>query len=364
MESYGYRDDYVVPGCAVRVLITAEQLRRTVPGGIGTYVRSLFGALDSGHAVVPVAWASRGLPATLGLPPAVQERLSILPGPVLTRLWDRGVVGAPKDVDRVHATSLAVPPHRRNGPPLSCFVHDLAWRRTPDAYPGRGRHWHVGALGRAIARCDLLMAPSRQTADDLLAAGADHHRVYVVPEGCDHLSLFPRPANGGEYLLSVSTLEPRKNLRRLVEAYQLARPHMNHPWPLRIVGPTGWGEDLGHLAHVDGVEMLGPVDDTALARLLADARALAYVPLVEGFGLPAVEAMRAGIPVLSSSVPSVAPGTTVLVDPLDVNAMAVGLVRVLEHEDTRMELTVAAAAHTRPLTWAASAAAHVTLWQK
>ena len=346
----------------MRVLITAEQLRRRVPGGIGTYVRSLFGALDSSHAVVPVAWASRGLPATLGLPPAVQERLSILPGRVLTGMWDLGLAAPPNDVDRVHATSLAIPPHRRNGPPLSCFVHDLAWLHAPDAYPGRGRRWHEGALGRALSRGDLLMVPSRQTADDLLAAGADHRRVYVVVEGCDHLPLFPRPTGGGEYLLSVSTLEPRKNLRRLVKAYQLALPHMSHQWPLKIVGPSGWGADLGDLAEVAGVEMLGPVDDTALARLFSEARALAYVPLVEGFGLPAVEAMRAGVPVLSTAIPSAVAGTTVLVDPLDVDAMALGLVRVLEHEDTRTQLTAAAVAHTRPLTWAASAAAHVELW--
>ncbi len=347
----------------MRVLITAEQLRRRVPGGIGTYVRSLFGALDSSHAVVPVAWASRGLPATLGLPAAAQERLSILPGRVLTGMWDLGLAAPPNDVDRVHATSLAIPPHRRNGPPLSCFVHDLAWLRAPGAYSGRGRRWHESALGRARSRCDLLMVPSRQTADDLLAAGVDHRRVHVVTEGCDHLPLFPRPSGGGgEYLLSVSTLEPRKNMRRLVEAYQLARPHMSHPWPLKIVGPRGWGADLSDLAEVAGVEMLGAVDDTALARLFSEARALAYVPLVEGFGLPPLEAMRAGVPVLSTPIPSVVTGTTVLVDPLDVDAMALGLVRILEHEDTRIQLTAAAIAYTRPLTWAASAAAHVELW--
>ena len=187
--------------------------------------------------------------------------------------------------------------------------------------------------------------------------------VHVVTEGCDHLPLFPRPSGGGgEYLLSVSTLEPRKNMRRLVEAYQLARPHMSHPWPLKIVGPRGWGADLSDLAEVAGVEMLGAVDDTALARLFSEARALAYVPLVEGFGLPPLEAMRAGVPVLSTPIPSVVTGTTVLVDPLDVDAMALGLVRILEHEDTRIQLTAAAIAYTRPLTWAASAAAHVELW--
>ena len=348
----------------MRVLITAEQLRRTVPGGIGTYVRSLFGALDASDAVEPVAWASRGQRASLGLPPTVQERLSILPGRMLTRMWDRGLATPPNDVDRVHATSLAIPSHRHNGPPLSCFVHDLAWLRAPGAYPGRGRRWHANALDRALSRCDLLMVPSCQTADDLLAAGADHHRVYVVTEGCDHLPVFPRPVSGGEYLLSVSTLEPRKNLRRLVQAYQLARPRMSHPWPLKIVGPTGWGADLGDLAEVAGVEILGVVDDTALARLLSKARALAYVPLLEGFGLPAVEAMRAGVPVLSSPIPSVVAGTTVLVDPLDVDAMATGLVRVLEHEDSRLQLTAAAGAYTEPLTWAASAAAHVELWAR
>ena len=192
-------------------LITAQQLRRNVPGGIGTYVRGLFRGLEALDVPV-IAWMSSGDEAT-GLPESTEIRSSRLPGPLLTRMWDLGMgAGNRGDVDRVHATSLSVPGHPHNGPPVSCFVHDLAWRRFPDAYPPRGRAWHEQALHRALRRCDLLMTPSTLTADDLLAAGADPRRVHVIPEGSDHLPLRPRDPSGGSYLLSVSTLEPRKNL--------------------------------------------------------------------------------------------------------------------------------------------------------
>ena len=347
----------------MRVLITAGQLRRRVPGGIGTYVRSLFSGLAEVGGVEAQAWAPRWPAGPLGLGPGVPERLSALPATLLTRAWDLNRCTPPGDVDRVHAASVAVPARRRPTPPMSCFVHDLAWRRVPDAYPRRGRRWHDAALARAITRCDLLMVPSSQTADDLLAAGARHQSVHLVAEGCDHLPLHGRVAGGGTFLLSVSTLEPRKNLRRLVEAYSLARPHLAHPWPMRIVGPAGWGDDLADLATVDGVELLGHVGDEDLALLLSQARALAYVPLVEGYGLPAVEAMRAGLPVLSSPVPSVVPGTAVTVDPSDVHAMATALALVLDDDDLRASISGNATRHVAALTWRASAAAHLELWE-
>src|SRR5205085_3304493 len=148
--------------------------------------------------------------------------------------------------DVVHATSLAVPP---SGPaPMTVMVHDLAWRHEPDAYPRHGRDWHEAALGRATKRAALLLAPSAATADDLAAAGVAEDRVVVIEEGCDHLAPpddegaaklladLGVPAGGG-YQLTVSTVEPRKNLPQLLDAYARARPRLPAPWPLIVVGP-------------------------------------------------------------------------------------------------------------------------------
>ena len=348
----------------------AEQLRRPAPGGIGTYVRGLargLAALGPGAPDVRL-WASRppagGDDPLAALGPVVT---SPLPGPALVRAWDWGLAAYRQQADVVHATSLAVPPRRRV--PLTVMVHDLAWRRLPDAFPPRGRRWHEAALGRATGRASLLLVPSRATADDLVAARAPAPRVEVVEEGSDHLpapdhdaaaAALARRGVDGPYLLSVSTIEPRKNLRRLLAAYREARPRLPGDWPLVVVGPSGWGDEPP--PEGDGVVLAGWVADGALAALYACARAVAYVPLLEGFGLPALEAMAAGVPVVASPMPST--GSAALeVDPLDVAAVADALVTAATDEDARRQLVEAGARRAAALTWAAAARRHVELWE-
>jgi alpha-1,3-rhamnosyl/mannosyltransferase len=243
------------------------------------------------------------------------------------------------------------------------MVHDLAWRAVPEAYPPRGRRWHEGALGRAVARASALVVPSSATFDFL---GVDDGRVIVIEEGCDHL---PPPdaeattallGGAGPYLLSVSTLEPRKNLGRLLSAYTLARPRLPEPWPLVIVGPAGWGPAL---APVEGVVLVGSVAPAVLSGLYGGARCVAYVPLMEGFGLPAVEAMHAGAPVVASPMPSTADaGFTV--DPLDVEAIADGLVRAAVDSAERSALIAAGLCRAGGLRWETAARAHVAVWSQ
>jgi glycosyltransferase involved in cell wall biosynthesis len=352
----------------VRAVVVAEQLRRPVPGGIGTYVRGLAqGLRELADPALDVRyWASRAPrndDPVAALGPSIT---SALPSRALVWAWDRGWAGPPPDADAVHATSLAVPP--RSGPPITVMVHDLAWRRFPDAYPRRGRRWHEAALGRAIERAARFIVPSRLTADDLLAAGASAERVDVVEEGADHLPvadqaaatrLLTRLGVAGEFLLTVSTLEPRKNLAHLLEAYRAARPRLPEPWPLVVVGPAGWGPGL---PDVPGVVMAGPANGGLLAALYARARVVAYVPLVEGFGLPPVEAMAACAPVVASPVPSTA-GAALEVDPRDGSAIADGLVQAAGDDRVRSALVTAGLLRARELTWAAAARRHVEIWE-
>jgi len=355
----------------VKLLLVAEQLRRRVPGGIGTYVRGLTSALATLDGAPDVAlWASayRGAGddpvAALG-----RTHASRLPGPLLTRAWDAGLAGAPLGYDVLHATSLAVPPG--SGTPTTVLVHDVAFRHVPEAYPRRGRRWHERALQRAIRRAAVLAVPSPETADDLLAAGAPPGRVRVLadPYGCDHLPAADTESTtellrglrvDGEYLLTVSTLEPRKNLRRLVTAYRAARPRLPEPWPLVVVGPSGWGETL---APEPGVVLAGQVPDAVLAGLYARARLVAYVPLIEGFGLPAVEAMYACAPVVASPMPSTG-GAAFEVSPTDTDAIAGALAEVAGQEGLRSQLVTAGVVRSSELTWGAAARRHVELWSE
>src|SRR5437660_292135 len=142
-------------------------------------------------------------------------------------------------------------------------------------------------------------------------------RTRQRPDPLDALGL------GGPFLLTVGTVEPRKNLVRLLAAYEEARRKLPDPWPLLVVGPPGWGQTV---RPPQGAVLAGHVSDPVLAGLYASARCLVYVPLQEGFGLPAVEGMAACLPVVASPMPSIA-DAGLQVDPLDVAAIADAIVQ-------------------------------------
>jgi glycosyltransferase involved in cell wall biosynthesis len=333
--------------------MAVEQLRRPVPGGIGTYTRGLLQGLRDCPDVEVTLYASRGPDLGLGLPTLT----SPLPSRLLTRAWDRGLVGAPdKGFDVVHAVSLAAPP---SAVPLTVMVHDVAWRSVPSAYPWRGRRWHEAAVRRVFDRARAVVVPSRET-----AAALRDRRVHVIEEGCDHLpppardgaaALLQRLGVVGPYVLTVSTLEPRKNLARLIEAHRRS----GLQWPLVVVGPSGWGRAVPPAA---GVVLTGFVDEAVKAGLLAGCRCLAYVPLVEGWGLPPVEAMAMGAPVVASPMPSIGKAALV-VDPADADAIAAGLVAASVEGSERDRLIAAGRDRAAGLTWRAAASAHVELWR-
>lgn len=371
---------------SLSVLLVVEQLRRRVPGGIGNYARGLLAGLQRCEAegeevgvTLLASRAPRGVrdPLTAYGPAVVA---SALPGRLMTRAWDLGVLRAPEGFAVVHSVSMAAPMLRHESHSrLVVMVHDLAWRRHPEATTRRGRRWHEAALRRARDRGAHLVAPSRLVAADLAASGVDEARITVVRGGSDHLAppdddataaLLDRMGVEGEYLLSVSTLEPRKNLGRLVRAFHGARPRLPEPWPLVIVGPRGWGTAT-RPAEAEGVVFAGPVPDAVLSGLYRRARAFAYVPLTEGYGLPPLEAMRAGTPsVVASEVPSVhdldepGPPAARIVDPHDVADMTAGLVAVLTDDLLRRDLVARGEACAAARTWEDAAGAHLRLWRR
>jgi glycosyltransferase involved in cell wall biosynthesis len=366
----------VSPQPGPRVGVVAEQLLRPVPGGIGRYVRALtdhlpaVAAADRGAVSWIVGRHPAGRLAAAGLVPAVTARLA-WSGRVATRTWvtlrrPRLPAGVLADLDMVHATSAAVPP--TGGRPLVATVHDLAFRHYPDAYPAAGRRYHDRSARIVAAEAARVIAVSQATADDLTELyGVEPERISVVPLGVQPPGPADEPAAArlladlgvrGPFLLAVGTLEPRKNLPRLLAAFGEVTDQLPDHF-LVVAGPVGWGPALRPTWDSVRVKLAGPVDDAVLQALYRSADGLAYPSLYEGFGLPVLEAMANGLPVLTSdrsSLPEVAGDAAVLVDPLDRGALAKGLVRLVGDSALRRRLADAGPRRAARFTWPATAA--------
>jgi glycosyltransferase involved in cell wall biosynthesis len=356
--------------------VVAEQLLRPVPGGVGRYVKALAthlpveAAVDRGAVEFLVARHPPDRLSAVGLP-ASTRRLA-WPGRLITRTWvtlRRPALpdGLLDQLDLVHATSAAVPPTGRR--PLVATVHDLAFRHFPDAYPAAGRRYHERSARIVADEAARVLVPSEATARDLAELyGVDRGRVTITPLGVE---VPPEPDRAGAerllrdlgvrgpFLLAVGTLEPRKNLPRLLDAFGQVADELPGHW-LVVVGPVGWGPRLRPTWDSVRVKLAGPVGDALLHALYQAAEGLAYPSLYEGFGLPVLEAMANGVPVLTSdrsSLPEVAGDAALLVDPHNRSAIAAGLVRLAGDQDLRRRLVEAGRRRAAGFTWRATAAA-------
>ncbi len=357
----------------MRVTVLLEQLLAPVPGGTGRYSRELAAALartaPAGSAVRGAVALHRDVGAARVAGVGGPRRLP-LPRPALFRAWERGL-GPGVRADLVHAPTPLAPPRR--GRPLVVTVHDAVPWTHPGTLTPRGVAWHRAAVGRAVRTADLLVVPTHAVAAEL----AEHlplapDRVRVVGEGVSADLALPvdaaaravRLALPERFLLTVATLEPRKGLSELVAA--LARPGAPD-LPLLCAGQPGWGgADPLALAAAAGlppgrVRVLGRVADPDLAVLMARATALVVPSRSEGFGLPLLEAMSLGTPVLHSPAPALVEvaGGAGLVAPLDPDGLADGLAQVVGDEGLRARLRAAGPGRAAAYSWDGAARA---LW--
>jgi glycosyltransferase involved in cell wall biosynthesis len=327
--------------------------------GVGRYARELAAYLPVfGVDIVPYAVALRGptdsavarwrLPAKL-----VQSAWRRLDRPSIARLTG--------PIDVVHATNFVLP--ALGGALGVVTVHDLSFYRD-DAFPGGERLRDL--VPWSVARAACVIAPTAVVADEIVATyGVPRERVHAIHEGVSPVFFGAAPladtaleAMGirRPYAIAVGALEPRKNLRRLLEAWTAARRELAG-WTLVLAGPPGWGPEL---PPAPGVVPIGWVGDETLPGLLAGAEVFCYPSTYEGFGLPPLEAMAAGTPALVGRYEAaweVLGDAALLVDPADSEAISLQLTRLAADDDLRRRTARAGRARAASFTWERTARA-------
>lgn len=257
---------------------------------------------------------------------------------------------------------LHCPTHRapvRSAVPLVVTLHDIAVLRHPELFNRWTRTYSRVVLPQVARAARRIIAASEFTRQELLSTlGVPDEKVRVIPHAVGSPFVAEGDAAEGDYVLTVGTLEPRKNLERLVEGFE--RSGLNGS-RLLVAGMRGWGD-----VDVSGerVRWLGFVPDEELARLYRGARCVAYLSAYEGFGLPLVEAMACGSPVVAAnegSAPEVTGGAAVLVDPDDPDAIGAGLAEAVERGE---ELRALGLERARAFSWDAVAEATVEVYRE
>lgn len=337
-------------GDRLRVAITLEQCWHRVPGGTARAALESIEALRAhGSSELIGVSAHHGSDPEPSWRPGIEVEQFRLPRIALYESWHRlrrprvsSLVGS---VDVIHATGMAVPPPTS---PLVVTVHDLAFLRDPSQFTARGVRFFHRAIDLARRDATLVNCPSLATIEECVANGFEPDRLRLLPwsidpvlvEPADAMQIRSRLGIEGPMVLWAGTIEPRKNLPLLLDAF--ARIDDRRA-TLVLAGPTGWNEDLRvRVASLgDRVRVLGFVASEELRTLFAAADVFCFPSRQEGFGLPVLEAMAQGTAIVTSSgtaTAEVAGDTAILIDPSDVDALIDALDLLLGDPSERARL--------------------------
>jgi alpha-1,3-rhamnosyl/mannosyltransferase len=328
--------------------------------GIGVYTQALYEAL---------------LPQKIDMKPLIFSRYRLLWAILLG-------MRAPSAVQLVHAPDHYIPILR--GVPLVATVMDLIPFIHPEWTSNRLRALKNWLFKRSIVSASHLITISEYSRMDLIRHfNIPAEKISVTPLGVDAVYFSPispevrhtvlqRYALSPDFFLFIGTLQPRKNLARLLDAHALLPLALRQRHPVVVVGRNGWGVDellprLHELTALGTVRWLDYVPRDDILALLQSARALIFVSLYEGFGLPVLEAFAAGCAVIASnttSIPEVAGNAALLVDPLNPNGIADAMQQLLVDDTLRTQLREQGRARAQQFTWDACAQATLAVYNK
>jgi glycosyltransferase involved in cell wall biosynthesis len=276
---------------------------------------------------------------------------------------------AARGADLFHITHhlLHPPAHLK----LTSFIHDLTPLLMPELHTASNVRYFRHFAERIVPRLAGIIVPSQAVKRDLLEhLRVPEERVTVIPHGVDE-DFFPM---GGQepkrraydlpdqYILFLGSLEPRKNLPTALESWRLLPVELRRDHPLVVAGASGWKNRAIRAqlrkAQTEGVRLIGYVEPHALPLVYANAAAFLFPSLYEGFGMPLLEAMAAGAPIVASqtsSLPEVVGDAGLLVDPRSPSEIAQALEQVLTNRDLAAALVAKGRARARQFTWDKSA---------
>jgi glycosyltransferase involved in cell wall biosynthesis len=359
--------------------------------GIGRFVRCLVNAVtvvdEQDSYVLVHAEPNPGAKPVYPRTGNVAIRRLPLNERALTILWHRLGVTLPVDwftgpIDLFHSPDFVLPPQRRGKRVLT--VHDLAFLLFPECADAGLRQYLEHVVPRSARRADFVLADSENTRNDVICLlGVPEQRVAVVPGGVeqrfrpqtdqqrlkelrDRLGLEDVP-----FILWLGVVEPRKNVRRLMEAFGLLLQRASSPHRLLLVGRKGWLSDevfqfAERAPYRDRIQFTGFVEDDDLPTLYSAADLFVFPSLYEGFGLPVLEAMACGTPVVcasAASLPEVAGDAALLVEPTEVEALSVAMERALTDASLRASLRQRGLEQAARFTWDAAARKLVRVYQ-
>jgi glycosyltransferase involved in cell wall biosynthesis len=369
----------------MKVALHADQLFFTVPGGVGTYIRNLVPALARRDPSLELTlFHARFDPPKPAEPWTTAFADEELAGSIRTlyprwNLAGRPALPAPlRSADLVHAMSGSAIPPVADGQRLVVTVHDLAFDRYPGMFPRPWRAMYRLGLRAAVRRAHAIVTPSRSTAEDLLSrTNVEPRKLHVVPEAAalpesdvdvgealSRLQLMP------PYVLFVGTIEPRKNLVRLVRAYRRVAA-TGVPHGLVLAGPLGWHhESLMRELALEGpgeIVMTGALAPDELDAVYRAADAFVYPSVYEGFGLPVLEAMTRGVPVVASntsSLPEVTGDAAIGVNPRSVRELAAAIESLCTDIDLAERLAAAGRRRAERFSWDETAARTAEVYEQ